>query len=60
MFKAIKQMFDDRQHKVDFLAANIFTQMVRQCPPPTAARASYDYAEAFVREMEKRHKRNGL
>lgn len=60
MFKSIKNMFDTRQEKVEWLAAHIFVTFTKQCPPTTAARAAFDYAEAFMHEMEKRRKRNEL
>lgn len=60
MFKSIKKMFDGRQERVEWLAAHIFVTFTKQCPPSTAARAAFDYAEAFMREVDKRSKRNGL
>lgn len=62
MFKAIKNLFSDRQNKVEFLAAHIFIRLVRNrdCPPSVASRAAFDYAETFMRESEKRKKRNEI
>lgn len=54
MFKAIKNLFDDRQHKLETVAFHVFVQLARSCPASTAARASFDYAETFMRELEKR------
>jgi hypothetical protein len=58
VFKSIAQLFDDRWEKTEMLAANVFVQLVRQCPPTTAARAAFDYAESFMSELDKRKKRH--
>lgn len=57
MFKAIKNLFSGRQQKLEVVAFHVFVQLARSCPSSTAARAAFDYAEAFMRELEKRERR---
>jgi hypothetical protein len=57
MFKALKNLFDDRQHKLETVAFHVFVQLARSCPASTAARAAFDYAETFMRELDKRNRR---
>ncbi len=58
MFNPFAKLFDERWEKTEILAANLFVSLAKQCPPTTAARAAFDYAEAFMSETEKRKKRH--
>lgn len=59
MFKLLKRLFSDRQQKLEMVAFHVFVQLARSCPASTAARASFDYAETFMHELDKRKRRNG-
>jgi len=58
VLKCLKNLFSDRQHKTEVVAFHVFVQLARSCPASTAARAAFDYAEVFMRELEKRKRRN--